>query len=333
MLRLTNLSSWPGQLARFARYPGGLAGFLWDHDLDGVELIQAGPVSQPLFPRPHIVGWHLPFWLSWLDFYRGDQAGLRSEFPNRQCLLYYFGGAEPGHLREVWRRELILAESLGARYAVVHVAACRHRDVFTGDFSVSDEEVVEAFIRLLNETVAGLSGKILILLENLWWPGLTLLKKDLISRLLTEIDYPNLGLVLDCSHLMNVRPGLPSQKAAVAYLLRAVEDLGPWAGRIQAVHLNRSFCGAGGVKARRKAMGEEAPLPPRDLAEFQSRFARVYDYIGGVDPHLPFTEPAIGELLRRVSPAYLVHELVGEDFALSRRRLAAQVACLRRGGW
>jgi hypothetical protein len=307
-----------------------LAGFLRDYDLDGVELIQAGPVDQPHFPRPFIVGWHLPFWLSWLDFYRGDQAGLRAEFPDDQCLEYYFGGAEPGHLREVWRRELVLAEEQGARYAVIHVAACRHEDAITGRFTLKDEEVIEAFSQLLNETVQGLSGRLLILLENLWWPGLTLLRPELVRRLLAGIAYPNLGLVLDCSHLMKTSPGLPSQKAAAAYLLRAVDRLGSLAERIRAVHLNRAFCGGGGRAGRR--LVPEPPEPPRDFSMFQRYFALLNGAISDSDPHLPFTSPAIGELIRLVRPDFLVHELIREDFALSRRRLAAQVACLRQAG-
>ena len=59
MLELINLSTWPEQLEYFRSRQGGLAGFLREFDLDGVELIQAGPIeisAAGIFPSG-LTGW------------------------------------------------------------------------------------------------------------------------------------------------------------------------------------------------------------------------------------------------------------------------------------
>ena len=334
-LELINLTTWPGQLEYFRSCPGGLAGFLEEFQLDGVELIQAGgPPEVAAGLRPYIRGWHLPFWPDWLDFYRQNTKRLRKSFPDRESLIYYYGSDDPKELCLCWRRELAAAERLGARYAVIHVANCTGEEAFSYSFAAGDQEVAEGFIQLLNETLAGLEaegfqGNIKILLENLWWPGLTLRNPEIVRKLLEEIHYERLGLVLDISHLMNTNLSLRSQREAAAYVHQVLDGLGPLAGRIQAVHLNSALSGA--YVAETKALFQQGPaLPaPRDMAEFQECLRQVSRHIGRIDPHQPFCDPAIREVLERIRPEFLVHELVHSDPGQARRALAAQLRPLR----
>lgn len=335
MLELINLSTWPEQLEYFRSRQGGLAGFLREFDLDGVELIQAGPIEIPSYLKPYIRGWHLPFWPDWLDFYCGNTDTLAFSFPDEECLSYYYGSTDPRELARIWARELSQAEALGAEYAVIHVANCTNRESFSYSFAAGDREVAEGFVLLLNEALANLKGssfrgRLKILLENLWWPGMTLLDPQIVRYLLENISYPRLGLVLDSSHLMNTNPSLTSQREAAAYILKVIDGLGPLASRIEAVHLNSSLSGSYVMDTKRRdEKGREPFSPPENLWDFQNVFAKVSRHVSRIDPHLPFFDPSIRDILKKIRPAYLVHELIQAEPGASLESLGRQTALFR----
>jgi hypothetical protein len=323
MKQLINLSSYPQTLEQYNEYPGGLRGFLHTYGLDGIELIQAGPHENALFPHGHIRGLHLPFWLDWIDFFEGNQAGLKRRFPDQESLQYYYGSSAPDVFTDTWRRELRHAQKFNADYVVVHVSHNTMPSCYTYTFDDSDEAVVDSFIRLINQATEGLPAGPMLLMENLWWPGLNFIKPELAGRLLSEIHYPKKGFVLDIGHLMNTEHSLQSEQEAVAYCMKIIGGLGPVAGHIRTIHLSSSLSGAY-VKdvlqeQRRQGAGLKAeglsPLkPPAHFDEFKKQCWQCGEHIRQIDRHMPFQDPAINALIQQVKPEYLVHELMADSF-------------------
>jgi len=323
MKQLINLSSYPQELVQFNDYPGGLKGFLQAFGLEGIELIQAGPHDNAFFPHEHIRGLHLPFWPDWIDFFEGNQVGLKRRFPDEESLIYYYGSSSPDVLTETWRRELRHAQKFNADYVVVHVSHNTLPSCYTYSFDDSDDTVVDRFIRLINQATEGLPEGPMLLMENLWWPGLNFLKPELAGRLMKEVHYPNKGFVLDVGHLMNTNHSLQSEKEAVDYIMRILDGLGPAAGHIRTIHLSSSLSGAyvTGVlqehKEQNALMISEKVCPfrqPAHFDEFKDQCWQCGEHVRRIDRHMPFRDPAINQLIRRVKPDYLVHELLVDSF-------------------
>lgn len=334
MKQLINLSSYPQELEQFNEYPGGLKGFLQAYGLDGIELIQAGPHDHPLFPHHSIRGFHLPFWPDWMEFFEGDLARLKRRFPDEQSLNDYYGSSDPDVLAETWRRELRDAQRFKADYVVVHVSQNTLPSCYTYAFDDSDEAVIDSFIRLINQATNGIPSGFMLLMENLWWPGLNFLKPELAGRLLSEVHYPNKGFVLDVGHLMNTNHSLQSEKEAVAYCMNIIDRLGPVAGHIRTIHLSSSLSGAYLNHVLREHRVQDAgmkaegffPLkPPANFDEFKTQCWRCGEHIRQIDRHLPFQDPAVGRLIRRIKPDYLVHELLADSF--NELEAALQIQC------
>ena len=84
---------------------------------------------------------------------------------------------------------------------------------------------------------------LIFLMENLWWPGLTLTRPEITRRLLDKIHYPKKGIMLDTGHLMHTNLELAAQEEAVDYILdmvRAHSDMIPY---MKGIHLNQSLTG------------------------------------------------------------------------------------------
>ena len=78
---------------------------------------------------------------------------------------------------------------------------------------------------------------------------------------------------------------------------------------IKGVHMHQSVTGAY-AKARLQEVRENGLY----LAEgYYQRFAQVYDLLGKIDTHQPFSSPAVKDLIERINPRYLVHELLARS--------------------
>ena len=105
----------------------------------------------------------------------------------------------------------------------------------------------------------------LLLYENLWWPGLTLLNPRLADHLLSGTHHQRTGLLLDTGHLMNTSTNLATEDEAVRYVRRVVRGLGGLRTSIYGMHLHRSLSGA--FVRRRMAEAEREDLQPRGFSE------------------------------------------------------------------
>lgn len=321
MLQLFNQVMMEETLAPYGS-PEGFRAYCDELGLDGGEGIwggvdiPAGYADNTLFP-----GYHLIFFSDWLDFWLEDKARLDAKFGGRRAWQDFYQGKTREDMFRQYQEDLDRAAALGAKYVVFHVSDVSIEETCGYPREHSDELVIDAAIECVNRLLDGKDYHFDFLMENLWWPGLTMAEPRMTERLLNGVRYPNKGIMLDTGHLLNTNLELFTEDQAIDYLFDRVRAHGDMAKYIKGIHLQKSL-------SSRYVLDQRAqPLPelPKDYME---RFAFAYDRIYGIDPHLPFENPRIREFVEFVDPKYLVHELSGAG-EVKTRRLKVQTAHFR----
>ena len=304
MLVSTNITNTDMDVERY-RDADDLRRFCDEFGLDGLEVMPvAGSRALYTIPPERVTGVHLPFYTSWLDFWRGDEEALLREYGSLDNVRAVFGGDRPDCMVAMLDDALDFARSLGARYVVFHVSNVTVDECLTDRMVHGNEEVCAAAAEIVNRLSVAQEDGFDFLVENLWWPGLTLTRPEVTRSLMEAIRLPRKGIMLDTGHLMHTNRDLRTQEEAVDYILGRLDALGDAASWIRGVHLHQSLTGAWVREAL--ARGLDAG------GDYWTRFGHAMEYVLGVDRHLPFDSPAARRLLERVRPEYLTHEFITE---------------------
>lgn len=299
ILELVNLSNYPTDTKDLIMNQACcLEHFLNTYHLDGIELMLCEPWQENLHRPEWIKGIHLRFWFNWLDFWRQDYTILHKEIGNANSISACYGGLTRKAWLDVYRENIMQAAATPSEYMVFHIAQVRSSEVFKYCFSATSREVVTAAVEVINEITRELPADRLLLFENLWWPGLTLLDKDLVEYLFQNIEHKNSGIMLDTGHLMNTNLDLTTQAEAVSYVLKTVEGLGEYKKKIHGIHLHYSLSGE--YVKQKKQFCVDDPADP----------VQLMNHILQIDQHLPFTDSSAKKIVKMVCPDYLVHEFV-----------------------
>lgn len=291
---------------------------------DGVELMCYEEDARGIIPPEKVVGLHMSSFYFWLDFWLGDMDRCLQEFGTEERVYSFYGGRDRNALVERFRRDLADAKRYGAEYMVFHVADSSSEETLSGRYAHSDEEVIDAACRLINQALPADTDGPLLLLENLWEPGLTFTRPEMTARLLEGIEYPRKGLMLDTGHLMHTKLSLRSQKEALAYIHQCLDAHGQLCRHIRGVHLNQSLTGAYMKRVRKN--------PPVLSEDYNVRAGQIFEYVFKADLHRPFVCPGVKELIERISPDYLTYEFISNDLAEHSRMLRRQRSALERSG-
>ena len=275
---------------------------------DGLEVIWGGDECWRQLPRALTLGYHLVFYPDWLDFWRRDEPALLRKFGSREAWTSFYGGDGREALLTQLRADLDRAEALGARYAVYHVSDVSIEEGYTYRWEHTDEAVIDAAAELLNEAVGSREPPFPILVENQWWPGFTFTDPALTARLLDALHFANKGILLDTGHLMNTNTALRTQAEGAAYIREMLEKNGSLSREIRAVHLHQSLSGE-------YVRAHTGTLPPGLSPDYLTRFGESYGHILKIDRHEPWTDPCVGELVARIAPDFLTHELTSRGRA------------------
>lgn len=312
MYELMSLPLDSGTLAEYDGWPA-LRQELRALRCDGLEAIWGGEAFPAGLPQDLVIGYHLTFFPDWLDFWREDEMALRRKFGSLEAVRAFYGGWGAEHLLRYYQDDLARAQQLGAQYVVFHVSDVSVGEDYTYRWLHESREVIDAAAELANRLLPAHDAGFAFLMENQWWPGLTLTEPALTQRLLDAVAYPNRGLLLDTGHLMNTELSLRTQAQGAAYIHKMLDAHGALQTAIRAVHLHQSLSGAY-VAANCGHLPEDFPT------DYLEQFAASYGHILQIDQHQPWTDGAVRELVARIAPDYLVHELTGRSRAA---RLAA----------
>ena len=320
MKRTFNLTTFSDDLDRYRDRDDLLSAL---DGFDGVELMHCGPDARGIVPREKIVGIHLIFFPYWYDFYTGDMAACVRNLGSSEAVRALYGGDTPDALIEAYRRDIEKARAEGAEYVVFHVSDCADEELFTLKYRHTSQEIVEAYIDLLNRLFPEPDGDLILLLENLWHPGLTLTEPEVTRRLLSGVRYRNKGILLDTGHLMHTDLSLRTQEEALKYLYRRVEEQGEEVRKaIRGIHLHQSLTGA--------YMAAVAAHPPILFIDPIKRMEQVYTHAFACDQHRPFTCPGVREFIRWIDPEYLTLEFISSSRMEQETMLKEQLASLEK---
>lgn len=265
------------------------------YNFDGVELIKFSENSN-LEIKDYIKGYHLRFFPMWIDLYLDRKDILREEIDSLEKYMYLCGGETKDEMLRFYENELELAHKLEVEYVVLHVCNIRLSETYTYNFEYTDEEILYYVSEIINRIMKS-KYKFKLLLENLWWPGLKLTSKSEIKFLLKNIEYRNLGFMLDTGHMLNTNLKLENSDEAILYIKNTIENLGDYKKYINGMHLNYSLSGEY-VKNVLENKNEKEP---------------IYKHIGKIDYHDPFEHKEIKEVIEGLPIDYLIYELIGKD--------------------
>lgn len=302
MKLLTNFPLYDGCLAEY----GGMAGVVDDCralDLDGIEVIwDFMPYTEEMPPAGLAIGFHLLFWASWVDFWKGDRAALLREFGDWDTVRECYRGEARADMVARYRADLQRAIDLRSEYVVFHVSEVSIEECFTYRFAHDDREVIGCAIELANEVLDGMGFDGAFLVENQWWPGFTFTDPAMTRCLLDGIEHENKGIMLDVGHLLNTNTKLRTQRQAAAYVREMYDAHGELARYVRGLHLHQSFSG--------EYVESQGYRTPDDLTgSYWDRFARCYAHVLQIDRHQPWTDPAIADIVSQIAPEWINNEL------------------------
>ncbi len=289
---------------------------------DGVELMVYGEDERNLILPENVVGLHMSSFYCWLDFWQGNIGRCLQEFGTEETVYACYGGETRQALIDRFRADLANAQRYGAEYMVYHIADSNSLETLTGQYAHSDEEVIDAACELINTALNGVTDGPLLLLENLWEPGLTFTHPAMTARLLNGIRYPNKGIMLDTGHLLHTDLSLRTQKAGVEYIHRRLDEHGELCRWIRGIHLNQSLTGAYMRRVRAN--------PPELAEDYNAKMGQLFEYVFQADQHKPFVAPGVLGLIERIAPEYLTFEFISNDLNQHKSMLSRQFRAL---GW
>jgi len=291
---------------------------------DGLELIWGGEDPLREVPCPDCVGYHLIFYQDWLDFWRGDEKKLLKKFGTKDMYTRFYGGENRDCLLRQYSEDLERAVAAKARYVVFHVSDVSIEEVYSYRWLHSDEEVIDAAIELINTLTDGRNYPFKILVENQWWPGLTLTKPAITERLLSGIHCADKGIMLDTGHLMNTCLRLKNEEEGVRYIQKMLDEHGELSNNIHGVHLHKSLSGE-------YVSGNTGKVPSGLSVDYFERFSESYAHVLKIDRHEPWSCPDAAKMIRRINPDYLVHELAASCRQDRETAIIKQKATLKQG--
>ncbi len=319
MLKLMNLTNTQGDLERFAG-EHDLRNFIAEHGLNGIEVLPFAGNDLGFIPTDLVPGLHLSYFPAWVDFWNGDEQAALKEFDDQTTMCQHYGGQDRSAIMHKFQSQLDLAHELGVKYVVFHVSDVSLTESVDYKFLHTDRQVIDASCALLNILTAHKPYRFEILLENLWWPGLTMTRPEMTERLLSGIDYAQVGIMLDAGHLLHTNTSIRTQEQGIEYIHRCLDEHEALAAYIRGVHLHQSTSGS--------YVENMLQNPPSLQGSYFERLGQAYEFILNIDTHRPFTGVGIEQLIERINPKYLVYEFITSSRAQHSAFLHAQAAAL-----
>lgn len=321
MIELMNLN---GQfnMQESSKQEGGLMKeYIRTCGCEAAEIIYDGTENLCEAYNDIVVGYHLIFYPDWVDFWNGDIPKLKRKFGSRSAWEAFYMGNDRNSLIRQFREDLFRADSLGAQYVVFHVSDVSIEEGYSYQWEHTDEEIIDASVELINLLLDGKGYSFDFLVENLQWPGFSFTNPKMTERLLAGIHYEPKGIMLDIGHLMCANLDLQDQEDGCRYVHRMLDEHGELCRYIRGVHLHQSVTG----DYVKESIEKQRVLEK----DYFKRFAQSYEHIGKVDTHQPFTSSAVGPLIKRISPHYLVHEINGKSLEGKKALIQVQRRALK----
>ena len=217
--------------------------FIKECKCDGAEVIRGGDDNTGIYCSENVIGVHLYFYPSWLDFWNMNIDGLKKHFGLREIWENYYRATNREEFLKPYQDDMDYAEAMGAEYAVFHINDVSNEEVLTYEWEHTNREVIVAAAEIINELTRGRNYHFKLLLENLFTPGMTLLNPNETELMLNLVNYENKGIVMDTGHLMCAPQNITEEEQGIDFVLQTVKNHGELAKYIKALHLHQSTTG------------------------------------------------------------------------------------------
>ncbi|MBQ8996161.1 MAG: TIM barrel protein [Oscillospiraceae bacterium] len=297
---------------------------LYDLGLDGIEGIADLDNLDASFPSSLLSGYHMIFYPDWLDFYMENKSELLRKFGSMDMVEQFYRGAKPEDLMKQFKEDLTFALSMHTPYVVFHVSDVSIEEGYTYRWLHTDKEVLDGSINFINELLRDVEPTFDFLVENQWWPGFTFTDSKKTEYLLSNIEYPRVGIMLDTGHLINTNTKLRTQAEGIDYILKMIRLHDNIKDRILGIHFHQSLSG-------RYVQKHTGQLPDDLPGDYYEAYSMEYPHIERIDRHNPWTDPRCVEILEEVRPKYLTHELSSKPHRLQLTAVKRQLRTIRQG--
>ena len=281
---------------------------LQEYQLDGIETMTGGFYDPENIETVNPVGHHLLYFPSWLHMWLEDKEELIKEFESLEKAIEVYGGWGRQRLIEFYKNEFLDSIKMGAEYMVFHVAHVGLDEVFGDNFKYGNKEVLAYTVELLNEVFKDVKDGPILLLENLWWPGMDLLNEIETKEFLNQINYPNKGIMLDISHLTLTDKNIKNFETVEKYIGDIILNSPILKKHIRGIHLNATFpflYRTNKLEANKKKIAI--------TKNRMDRYGIIIDHITNLDSHEIYNDNSINRILEKLDIEYLVYEFKWKD--------------------
>lgn len=303
----------------------GLA--LRNEGLDGIEILKDVQKPWEPIPRSLIQGYQMQSPLDWLDCYLGNKGDYILDFRGRGETEDYYKKGESKDIVDAYRKDLTYGVSLESPYIVFDVANADEREVYTFQWSHSDYQVMDAAIEILNDLLKGAESSFTLLLSNNRWPGFTFTEPQKTDYLLSRINYPKVGIMLDTGRLLSTRWGTKNQSDGIRYIHTMLDKHGELCKSVLGLHFNYlpTVDWTRSMKKDPETLAQEYH-PPLWTPELDLKY-RVRRF----DRHTCWTNPECVSLIDRIEPQYLAHVFYQNGNLTKLGALTRQLKAIRKG--
>ncbi len=281
---------------------------LQEYKLDGIETMTGGFYKPENIEAVKPIGHHLLYFPSWLHMWLEDEEELIKEFESLEKAVEVYGGWGRQRLIDFYREEFLDSIKMGAEYMVFHVAHVGLDEVFSDNFKYGNKQVLDHTIDLLNEVFKDVEDGPILLLENLWWPGMDLLNEIETKYFLDQIKYSNKGIMLDLSHLTLTDKNIENFKHVEKYIEEIILNSSILKKHIRGIHLNATF-----PNSYRRNKLEENKNKIAVTENRMDRYSIIIDHITNLDSHKIYDHASINKILEKLNIEYLVYEFKWKD--------------------
>ena len=276
---------------------------LQKYRLDGIETMTGGFYNPENIETVKPIGHHLLYFPSWLHMWLEDEKELIKEFESLEKAVEVYGGWGRQRLIEFYRSEFLDSIKMGSEYMVFHVAHVGLDEVFGDNFKYGNKEVLTYTVELLNEVFKDVKDGPILLLENLWWPGMDLLDEVETKNFLEQINYSNKGIMLDISHLTLTDKNIQNFETVEKYIEEVILNSPILKKNIRGIHLNATFPFLYRKNKLEKNQDKIAVTENR-----MDRYKIIIDHITNLDSHEIYNDTSINRILEKLDIEYLVYE-------------------------
>ena len=290
--------------------------------LNGIEAIASPDECVRDFPKDLVAGFHMSFYVDWIDYWRQDEKKLLRKFGSWEMVERIYGGKTREEYLRHFRANLACGQDLKTPYMVFHVSDVSLEEIYTYRWLHTNKEVLDASIEFINLLLKDVEPTFDFLVENQWWPGFTFTDPAETEYLLSRIEYPRVGIMLDTGHLMNANTAIRNQADGIEWVLANLEKHGELGRRVYGLHFHQSVSGA-------YVRTHTGSIPEEYNDDYFHNFGFSYPHVQRIDRHLPWTNPDCVKILDAVQPKYLTHELSGHYNQLA--AVKRQLGTIRKG--